>query len=408
MDRGISGEETMGRALHRLGAVAVNKLGPGMHNDGHGLYLRVSETGTRSWIFRFTLGGKTRDMGLGGTAVVSLASARKRAQELRELRQRGIDPISHQQASMAAARVVQAKSVSFREAAERYIASHEATWTRKHHADWVGTMRDYVFPLLGVLPVSVVDTSLVMQVLEPLWRNKTETGSRVRGRIEAVLDWARVAGLRDGQNPAAWKGHLAHMLPRRSQVRPTEHYKALDYREVPEFMSKLRGDSSMNARLLEFVILTAVRLGEGRGTTWDEIDLVAATWTVPADRMKMSRPHRVPLSSAAVTLLRDLLAIRRGDAVFPGRDFGRAAGATATRALVRQLTGQPITIHGFRSSFRDWAGEQTDYPREVAELALAHSVGSDVERAYARTDLFDRRRLLMQAWADYCIIKAGR
>jgi len=241
-----------------------------------------------------------------------------------------------------------------------------------------------------------------MQVLEPLWRSKTETGSRVRGRIEAILDWARVAGLRDGPNPAAWKGHLAHMLPRRSQVRPTEHYTAMDYRELPPFMSKLRGDSSMNARLLEFVILTAVRLGEGRGATWGEIDLAAATWTVPADRMKMSRPHRVPLSSDAVALLRDLLALRRGDAVFPGRDFGRAAGATATRALVRQLTGQNITIHGFRSSFRDWAGEQTDYPREVAELALAHSVGSDVERAYARTDLFDKRRKLMDAWSEFC------
>jgi integrase len=392
----------MGRALHRLSAVGIGKLGPGMWNDGHGLYLRVSDAGTRSWIFRFTLGGKTRDMGIGSTAVVSLASARRRAQELRELRQRGIDPITHQRSTVAAARVVQAKSVSFREAAERYIASHEATWTRKHHADWAGTMRDYVFPVLGVLPVSVINTALVMQVLEPLWRSKTETGSRVRGRIEAILDWGRVAGLRDSPNPAAWKGHLAHMLPRRSQVRATEHYKALDYQDLPAFMAKLRHDSSMNARLLEFVILTAARLGEARGAVWDEIGLATATWTVPAERMKMSRPHRVPLSSDAVALLRDLLAIRRGDAVFPGRDFGRAAGATATRALVRQLTGQNITIHGFRSSFRDWAAEQTDFPREVAEMALAHAVGSDVERAYQRTDLFDKRRKLMAAWADFC------
>jgi integrase len=392
----------MGRALHRLSAVGIGKLGPGMWNDGHGLYLRVSGTGTRSWIFRFTLGGKTRDMGLGATGVVSLASARKRAQELRELRQRGIDPISHHHASTAAARVARAKSISFREAAERYAASHEAKWTRKHHGVWVGTMRDYVFPVLGVLPVGVIDTSLVMQVLEPLWRSKTETGSRVRGRIEAILDWARVAGLRDGQNPAAWKGHLAHMLPRRSQVQPTEHHKALDYRELPAFMFKLRGDSSMNARLLEFVVLTAARLGEARGAVWDEIDFATATWTVPAERMKMSRQHRVPLSNDAVALLRDLQAIRRGDAVFAGRDYGRAAGETATRTLVRQLTGQNITIHGFRSSFRDWAGEQTNYPREVAEMALAHAVGAAVERAYARTDLFDKRRCLMGEWADYC------
>ena len=192
------------------------------------------------------------------------------------------------------------------------------------------------------------------------------------------------------------------MLPRRSQVRPTEHYKALDYREVPAFMSKLRGDSSMNARLLEFVILTAARLGEARGATWDEIDLATATWTVPAERMKMSRPHRVPLSNHAVALLRDLLAIRRGDAVFAGRDYGRAAGATATRALVRQLTGPYATIHGMRAAFKTWAAEQTDFPRELVEMALAHAVGTDVERAYQRSDLFEKRRALMQEWADYC------
>jgi integrase len=392
----------MGRALHRLSAVSIGKLGPGMHNDGHGLYLRVSDTGTRSWIFRFTLGGKTRDMGLGATSVVNLAAARRRAQELRELRQRGIDPITHQHASVAAARVAQAKSISFREAAERYVAAHEAKWGRKHTGGWIGTLRNHVFPTLGALPVSVIDTALVVQVLEPLWRGKTETGSRVRGRIEAILDWARVAGLRDGPNPAAWKGHLSHMLPRRSEVTPVEHHIALDYRKVPACMAKLRGETSINARLLEFIILTACRLGEARGATWNEIDLAATTWTIPAERMKMSRPHRVPMSTAAVVLLRELLAIRRGDAVFLGRDFGRTAGATATRALACQIAGERISIHGFRSSFRDWAAEQTDFPREVAEQALAHVIGSEVERAYARTDLFEKRRALMQQWARFC------
>jgi integrase len=392
----------MGRALHRLSAVSIGKLAPGMHNDGHGLYLRVSDAGTRSWIFRFTLAGKTRDMGLGSTSVVSLAAARRRAQELRELRQRGIDPITHQHASVAATRVAQAKSISFREAAERYIASHEATWTRKHHTTYVGTLRDHVFPIIGVLPVGVIDTTLVMQVLEPLWRSKTETGSRVRGRIEAILDWARVAGLRDGPNPAAWKGHLSHMLPRRSHVRAVEHHKALDYRAMPAFVAKLRAESSMNARLLEFIVLTACRLGEARGATWDEIDLATATWSIPSARMKMSRPHRVPLSTPAVVILRDLQAIRRGDAVFAGRDYGRAAGATATRALVRQLTGQSITIHGARATFKTWATEQTDYPRELIEMSLAHTVGTEAERAYLRSDAVERRRTLMQAWADYC------
>ena len=397
----------MGRALHRLSAVQIKALAPGMHNDGHGLYLRVSDAGTRSWIFRFTLGGKTRDMGLGSTNVVSLASARRRAQELRELRQRGIDPITHQQASVAASRVAQAKSISFRETAERYIASHEATWSRKHHTTYVGTLRDHVYPVIGALPVSVIDTTLVLQVLESLWRDKTETGSRVRGRIEAILDWSRVAGLRDGPNPAAWKGHLSHMLPRRSHVRAVEHYKALDYREMPAFVARLRAESSMNARLLEFIVLTACRLGEARGATWDEIDLPTATWSIPPARMKMSRLHRVPLSTPAVALLRDLQAIRRGDAVFVGRDFGRAAGATATRALVRQLTGQSITIHGARATFKTWASEQTDYPRELIEMSLAHSVGTEVERAYQRGDMLERRRELMEAWAQFCGTSEG-
>ena len=392
----------MGRALHRLSAVQIKTLAPGMHNDGHGLYLRVSDTGTRSWIFRFTLGGKTRDMGLGSTHVVSLAAARKRAQELRELRQRGIDPITHLQASVAASRVAKAKTISFREAAERYVAAHENTWSRKHHATYVGTLRDHVYPVIGVLPVSVIDTTLVLQVLESLWRDKTETGSRVRGRIQAILDWARVAGLRDGPNPAAWKGHLAHMLPRRSQVRAVEHYRALDYREVPAFMSRLRGERSMSARLLEFVILTAARLGEARGATWDEVDLATATWTLPAERMKMSRQHRVPLAKPAVALLRDLLAIRRGDSIFAGRDFGQPAGATATRMLVRQLAGTYATVHGMRAAFKTWATEQTDFPRELVEMALAHAVGTDVERAYQRSDMFEKRRALMQEWADYC------
>jgi integrase len=392
----------MGRSKYRLAATSINTLPTGMHNDGHGLYLRVSDTGTRSWIYRFSLGGKTRDMGLGSKDVVSLAAARKRADELRELRQRGIDPITHQHASVAAARVAQAKSISFREAAERYIASHEAKWTRKHHGVWIGTLENHAFPILGPLPVSVIDTELVMKVLEPLWREKTETGSRVRGRIEAILDWARVAGLRDGPNPAAWKGHLSHMLPRRSEVREVEHHEALDYRELPAFMARLRTESSINARLLEFIILTAVRLGEARGATWNEVDLAAATWTIPRERMKMARPHRVPLSTDAVALLRDLLAIRRSDAVFAGRDYGRTAGATATRALACQIAGERITIHGFRSSFRDWSAEQTDFPREVAEMALAHSVSSEVEAAYRRGDLLEKRRALMQEWANYC------
>jgi integrase len=394
---GIAGGRTMGRALHRLSAVQIKTLAPGMHNDGHGLYLRVSDTCTRSWIFRFTLGGKTRDMGLGSTHVVSLAAARKRAQELRELRQRGIDPITHQQASVAASRVAKAKTISFREAAERYVAAHENTWSRKHHATYVGTLRDHVYPVIGVLPVSVIDTTLVLQVLESLWRDKTETGSRVRGRIEAILDWARVAGLRDGPNRQRGRGTLLAMLPRRSQVRAVEHYRALDYRGC-RHSCRGCGRGSMSARLLEFVILTAARLGEparrhgmksilvrdvdaaGRA---DE-DVPPAPCAGEARRCPATRPSGDPARGL----------------IFAGRDPAGQPGRPPLECWC-QLAGVPA-VHGMRAAFKTWATEQTDFPRELVEMALAHAVGTDVERAYQRSDMFEKRRALMQEWADYC------
>jgi integrase len=392
----------MGRKVDRLTAVKVKTLkAPGMHADGGGLYLRISESGTKSWIFRFTVDGKLRDMGLGGVNAVKLAAARERATECRELRAKGVDPISHNRASVAAQRATDAKSLTFRECAARYIGSHEAAWGRKHSGVWAGTMRDHAYPILGDLPVRMIETAHVMQVLSPLWKIKTVTAGRLRGRIEAVLDWAKVSGFRDGENPARWRGHLNHLLPAVAKVAPIEHHPALPYAQVGAFMARLRENTSMGAQALEFVTLTAARLGEVLGATWNEIDFEARTWTVPAERMKSGREHRVPLSKPSLALLRDLSEIRRGQTIFYGMRDGPVAGVTVLH-LAKQVAGAPITVHGLRSTFRDWAAEQANFPREVAEMALAHAVGDAVERAYARTDLFERRRKLMESWGAFC------
>jgi integrase len=393
----------MGRVLNRLTAVKVKTLkSPGMHADGGGLYLRISEAGAKSWIFRFTVGGKLRDMGLGGVSAVSLAAARSRAAECRELRAKGVDPIAHHRASLAQQRASDAKSLTFREAAARYMASHEAGWTPKHHRAWADTLRDYAYPVLGDLPVRMIDTPLVMQVLAPAWKTTTETVNRVRGRIEMILDWAKVSGFRDGENPARWRGHLDHLLPRRTKVRAIVHYRALPYAAIGTFMSQLRANDSITARCLEFIILTATRLSEGRLATWNEIDFESKTWTLPPSRMKARKQHKVPLSRPAIELLNDIWAIRQGEFIFPGMREGQPVSATMVLMLTRQCAGTQVSVHGMRSAFRDWAAECTNFPREVAEMALAHAVGDAVERAYARTDLFDRRRKLMQDWAQYC------
>jgi integrase len=391
----------MGRSLNRLTAVKVNKLNkPGMISDGGGLYLRISNTGAKSWIFRFGDNGRLRDMGLGGLDAISLKVARERAAECRELRAKGIDPISHQRTSKAAQRAEDAKSITFREAAALYIEGHEAAWGQKHHEAWTSTLRDHC-GVLADLPVRMIETAHVMQVLSPIWKERTVTASRLRGRIEAVLDWSKVSGFREGENPARWRGHLKHLLPTPGELGDVEHYPALPYAEIGTFMAKLRKNTSMAARCLEFMALTAARLGEARFATWQEIDFESRTWTIPGPRMKSGQAHRVPLSRRAVDLLKEAWSIRRGGLVFWGRRDG-ALAATNILHLAKQVAGAPITVHGFRSSFRDWAAETTNYPREVAEMALAHSVGDAVERAYARTDLFERRRKLMDAWAQYC------
>jgi len=392
------------RTLNRLSTVKVARLNhKGMHADGGGLYLRISESGTKGWIFRFGENGRLHDMGLGPAHTISLARARELARECRELRLQGIDPVAHRRASLAARRASEARAMTFKQCAEAYMASHEDAWRNaRHREQWRRSLMMYVYPVFGELSVAAIDIGLVMKVIEPLWKTKTETGSRVRGRIESILDWARIRGFRSGENPARWRGHLDHLLPARSKLRRVKHFAALPYAEIGGFMAALRQQTSMGARALEFTILAAARTGEIIGATWDEIDLAARTWTIPGSRMKGGKEHKVPLSAAATAVLKDMAAIRHSEFVFPGARGGRPLSAMAMAMSLRRMRRDDLTTHGFRSTFRDWASERTSFPREVAEMALAHAIPSAVEAAYRRGDLFEKRRRLMEAWADFC------
>jgi integrase len=334
---------------------------------------------------------------------VSLAQARDRALVARELRRAGKDPISEREAARAEASLAAAKTISFDDCATAYIAAHRAGWRNiKHASQWTNTIATYCTPVFGKLPVQRVDVGLVMKAIEPLWTTKPETAGRVRGRIERILDWAKVRGYRDGENPARWRGHLDHLLPARSKVRRVQHHSALPYAEIPGFIATLRGRDAIAARALEFAILTAARTGEALGAKWAEIDLDARVWTIPAERMKAQREHRVPLSARAIEIIRNMMASRQNDYVFYG-DRRDTLSNMSLLMLLRRMGRFNITTHGFRSTFRDWVEEQTDTPRAVAEMALAHKVGGAVEAAYRRGDLFEKRRPLMDRWCLYCI-----
>jgi integrase len=396
----------------KLSAVEVAKAkGPAVLHDGGGLYLRVSETGTKSWVFRFQLDGKRRDMGLGPFPDISLAQARARATEHRKQRYDGIDPLEAKAAQRQAQRLSVAKGRTFREVAEEFIGRNEAGWRNaKHRQQWRNTLAAYVYPVLGDLPVAAIDTGLVVRVLDPIWTEKPETASRVRGRIEVVLDAATVRGHREGPNPAQWKGTLAHILPARARVRKVAHHAALPFDDMPMFLAALRGRPGMAARALEFAIFTAARTAEVLGARWSEIDLGAKVWTVPAERMKGAREHRVPLSEAAFAVLeevRPLALMRDGKPdpaapAFPGPRPALSMSNMTMLMLLRRMKREDLTAHGFRSTFSDWAAERTAYPREVVEMALAHTIGDKVEAAYRRGELFDKRRKLMESWAQFC------
>jgi integrase len=376
----------------------------GRYGDGHGLYLQVTPAGVRSWLLRYERAGRERWMGLGPLHTFSLEEARARARQARQQLADGVDPLDARKAERAERALESAKAMTFADAARQYFDQHEGKWkNRKHRAQFLATLRDYALPVLGRLPVAAIDTGLVLKCIEPIWQSKTETASRVRGRIEAILDWATVRGYRAGDNPARWKGHLGEVLPARGQIKKIQHHPALPFAEVPDFMAQLAAREGMGARALEFLILTAARSGEASGAKWSEIDLEAKAWTVPASRMKGGREHRVPLSDRAIALLRALP--RESDFVFAGERRGTAISSTAMANLLGRMGRLDITVHGFRSAFRGWAAETTGYPNHVIEMALAHAIGDKVEASYRRGDLFDKRRKLMEAWAKYCATK---
>jgi integrase len=376
---------------------------PGLVGDGGGLYLQIAPSGAKTWIYRFQLRGRRRDMGLGSAAVYALAEARRKAAEARRLVAEGVDPIERRDALAATAAASGAKAMTFQACAENYIRAHRAGWRNPQHAaQWPATLAAYVYPVFGAVPVQMVDVGLVMRAVEPIWSTKPETAGRVRGRIESVLDWASARGYRHGDNPARWRGHLENLLPKKSRVRRVEHHAALPYAELADFMVELRQQQGVAARALEFAILTAARTGEVIGARWDEIDFRECMWTVPAERMKAAKEHRVPLSDGALAILEGMAEIRQNEFVFAGDRSGRPISNMAMLMLLRRMGRGDLTVHGFRSTFSDWCAEQTNTPSEVREMALAHAVSDKVEAAYRRGDLFEKRRELAEAWARFC------
>ena len=394
----------MPKKAKELSALEVNRLtAPGLHCVGGvaGLALQVRDTGARSWILRATVGTRRRDIGLGGFPDVTLAGAKDAAREARVKIKSGTDPVAERQTMRSALAAAVAATMTFSEAAEKYIAAHETGWKNpKSAAQWNSSLKMYAFPKIGKISVGDIATAHVMSILEPIWTTKTETASRLRGRIESVLGWATVRGYRKGENPARWKGHIEHLLAARADVQKVKSHAALDYREIGAFMVELAKVEGMGARALEFAILNAARSGEVRGATWAEIDIEAGVWTIPAERMKAEKEHRIPLSSSALELLHNLPKIDASELLFPSNKGTVLSDMTLTAVLKRMQV--PVTAHGFRSTFRDWAGETTAFPREVIEHALAHQLKDKAEAAYARGTLFDKRRRLMAEWAKCC------
>lgn len=385
------------RTLQKLNALAVAKANtPGYLGDGGGLYLQVTSAGARSWIYRFMLQGRRREMGLGPYPDVSLASARALASNARSLVKTGQDPID-------ARRQTVGHRLTFDEAAKKFIEANEVAWRAEtHRKHWRVSLATYASPVVGSMAVGSIGLTEIKSILTPIWHDKPETAFRLRGRIERVLDWATVSGHRDNtQNPARWRGHLDKILPALSQVHRAKHFESVPVDGVATIYDRLCQSKAMSALGLRFIILTAARAGEVAGLTWGEIDMEGRVWALPATRSKTGRVHRVPLSDEAIAVLKTAQAIATGDLVFPGWSHGRPLALKSFRRILASAGGGSATVHGFRSSFRDWASERTTYPREVAEMALAHLVGSKVELAYLRTDMFERRKLMMADWSNF-------
>ena len=389
---------------------------PGLYGDGAGLWLKVTPHGSKSWIFRFTLTGRERWMGLGSFPDVTIAEARDAAAEFRKKVRSGIDPLQEKQEKAASAIACQAREVTFDWCAGQYIDAHKSGWKSAKHADqWRNTIAMYASTVVGAVTVDKIETAHIMKILEPIWTVKAETASRLRGRIESVLDWATVRKFRTGENPARWKGHLDSLLPARSKLAKVMHHPALPWPDMARFMTALQSQAGIAALALEFTIFTAARSGEVRGMTWSEVDFANRLWIVPAHRMKAGAEHRAPLSARALQVLAKVKAATaplNTQLVFPGTTFTKATHSEpptlkplsdmSLTAVLRRMGLGDITVHGFRSTFRDWAAEVTNYPSDMAEMALAHTVGDKVEAAYRRGDMLEKRRQMMADWADHC------
>ena len=397
----------MARKTARLNALKVKNLTtPGYYCDGAGLYLQVSKSGSKSWILRYTLNKKPCEMGLGSFVTFTLAEARQRATDQRKLLTDKIDPLAAKRENLLNKRMADANIITFDKAATAFIEANSPAWRNSKHTDqWRNTLTRYASPEIGDLPVSAIKTEHILRILQPIWATKTETATRVRGRIEKVLDWAKVQGFRTGENPALWRGHLSEALPKPSKVAKEGHHAALPWVEIGAFMVALRAMPGVAARALEIIILTATRTSETLNAKWTEFDLDAGLWVIPKERMKSYKEHRVPLPESVIRILRSLA--NQNEYVFPGDKEGPLSNMSCL-ALLRRMGRADLTVHGFRSSFRDWISESTAYPRDVAEMALAHTIEDKSEAAYRRGDLIEKRRALMTDWAAYCeIVRTG-
>jgi integrase len=410
----------MARIIGKLTAKEVEKkTAPGLYGDGGGLTLQITKAGVKSWLYRYMIKGRAYGMGLGPLHTVTLAQARRKATEARAMVLEGINPLEAKRQRVRDAEMAQARLMTFDQCAAAYIEAHRARWTNAKHADqWANTIDTYASPIIGSMPVEQIDTALIVKVLvqpddhgQQFWQVKNETATRVRGRIESILGWATTSGFRSGDNPARWRGHLENLLATISKTSRTKNHPSLAWARVGAFVHDLRQRDGVAARAVEFAILTATRSGEVRGARWSEIDIASGIWTIPAERMKAKREHEVPLSAAALELLKNLHREDGIDLIFPGTK-GQELSDMSLTAVIRRMNGDPpiwtdkdgraVTVHGFRSTFRMWAAESTNYPREVAEHALAHQLPDAVERAYQRGTQFAKRAAMMNEWAKFC------
>jgi integrase len=396
----------MAKFVDILTALQIERIvEAGFYRDSDCLYLQVTVGGngrvSKSWIYRYKLNGRRRHMGLGPVALISLADARRRVLDCRKHVLDGVDPIDIRHAEKAKAIAERTKAFTFEHCARRYLASHKKAWKNaKHAAQWDATLEAYAHPVIGKMSVGDIDTACILKILEPIWSTKSETASRVRGRIEVILDWARVQGFREGDNPARWRGHMDKLLPSRSRLKNVNHHAALPYSEMRDFMAKLRNEKCVAARALEFLILTVARTGEVIGAVPSEIK--EDIWTVPGERMKAGKSHRVPLTERAREIAEQCMKDYAETFVFPGGKAGRPLSNMAMLTLLRRMERPDLTAHGFRSTFRDWVSETTNHTSDIAEMALAHTIDNKVEAAYRRGDLFQKRISLMKDWAAYC------